>query len=56
MIHTSSLFGLLFVIVLMVTVTLSIMSHDSIGLGCHVIGVEVNGDYTTEYLMIGQCY
>jgi len=27
----------------------------SMDIGCHVIGTEVNGDYSTEYLTIGNC-
>ncbi len=28
----------------------------STDIGCHIIGKEVNGDYSTEYLSIGNCY
>ncbi len=26
-----------------------------IDIGCHVIGTEVNGDLTTEYMLVGDC-
>jgi len=38
---------------------MSLTAHSVIGedlaFGCYMLGAEVNGDYSTEYLYLGQC-
>lgn len=53
--NTNSLlffFGVSILIGLTLIVTVSGVTPD---IGCHVIGTEINGDYSTEYLTIGNC-
>ena len=46
-----------FLINLMLVLGLTVMmSGESIEMGCYIIGTEVNADYSTEYLSIGNCF
>jgi hypothetical protein len=48
------IFGFMALIGIISVIALSgVISTD---VGCHIIGKEVNGDYSTEYLSIGNCY
>ncbi len=51
--YSIALFGTL----LLVTLTFLLASADifTLDIGCYVIGSEVNGDYSTEYLLAGNC-
>jgi len=31
------------------------VSGANMDVGCHIIGTEINADYSTEYLTIGNC-
>jgi len=49
------LFNLFFITLILVCITVAIAYPSITDVGCHIIGVEVNGDYSTEYLQMGSC-
>lgn len=44
----------LMMFLLLAITTFTLVSPDA-SMGCYILGAEVNGDYSTEYLMIGNC-
>lgn len=36
-------------------ITLVMVITGGFDVGCHIIGAEVNGDMSTEYLLLGGC-
>jgi len=45
--------GLFFLVALTSTVAMS--GAISLDVGCHIVGTEINADYSTEYLTLGNC-
>lgn len=41
--------------VLMMLLTIITVVSPEASMGCMILGTEVNGDYSTEYLMLGNC-
>lgn len=41
--------------VFFIIVTAHAVIGDDITPGCYILGAEVNGDYSTEYLYLGRC-
>lgn len=48
-------FGLMTVFSFFLIVAITGTDGGGLDIGCHVIGTEVNGDYSTEYLKVGNC-
>jgi hypothetical protein len=44
-----------FITLVMIAVTIFATLSPDANIGCYVLGAEVNGDYSTEYLMVGRC-
>lgn len=40
---------------LLVTIIVLMVSSPNVSAGCYMIGTEINGDGSIEYLMIGDC-
>lgn len=41
---------------LFLMVTVSVAMDGQLSMGCYLLGAEINGDYSTEYLYLGNCY
>ena len=53
--HTGVLSGLLFSIMVMMGAVLMAANPVGADMGCFIIGTEVNGDNSVEYLGLGNC-
>jgi hypothetical protein len=45
-----------FLTVFFLIVTVAVAMDGQIATGCYMLGAEINGDYSTEYLYLGDCH
>ena len=51
----NTLAPLFLMIVVLMTVTVTLAVSPDASFGCVMLGTEINGDYSTEYLFLGDC-
>lgn len=51
----NGIIGMFFLMMMMLSITLTIVVTPDVSMGCFMLGTEVNADYSTEYLFLGDC-
>ncbi len=44
-----------FITLFMMAITMTLALSPDASIGCIMLGTEINGDYSTEYLFLGDC-
>lgn len=51
----NALAPIFFITVFFLVVTVAVAMDGEMTSGCYMLGAEINGDYSTEYLYLGDC-
>jgi hypothetical protein len=51
----NAIIPMFFITVFMLAITVTLATSSDASMGCIMLGTEINGDYSTEYLFLGDC-